>query len=311
MDLSIIIVNTNSRVLLQNCINSVLDNTTGIEYEIIVVDNNSTDGSTEMLRAEFPTVKLVQNKSNLGFPASNNRGFAISSGRYVLALNPDTVVLGNALTSMVRFMDDHHEAGACGCRLHNADGSLQPSWESFPTLFSEVFYGTPLNRIFSHRKRRPANGVYDVDWVSGACLMVRRETMNEVGAFDERFTPIYSEETDWCYRIKEHGWRIYYLPEPQVIHLGGQTTKHNRTWFFLQLQRNKCLFLRKHRGALYAGVYRALRILTCLARLVLAFVGWFLPGHRGEERKRLLTQQSKLLLMLFDPGLSIPMKAGE
>jgi len=308
LDLSIVIVNTNTSDLLRQCLQSVFDNTKDIEYEVIVVDNNSNDGSVDMITAQFPNVKLIQNDRNLGFSASNNRGFEISSGRYLLALNPDTVVVGNALASMVTFMDAHTEAGACGCKLLNADGSLQPSWENFPTVLSEIFYNTPLNKVFSHRKKRESSGVYDVDWVSGACLMVRRETMNEVGVFDERFSPIYSEETDWCYRIKANGWKIYYLPEPQVIHLWGQTTKRKPTWFFLQLQRNKYLFLRKHKGFIRAELYRCLRFGTCAAGFVMTLFQYVVRPAARDDSKSILERNYALLKLLLDPGVRIKSK---
>lgn len=303
MDLSIVIVNTNTRALLKDCINSILNYTTGIEYEIIVVDNHSTDGSSEMIRAEFSTVGLIQNERNLGFPASNNRGFAISSGRYVLALNPDTVVVGNALSSMVRFMDERPDAGACGCKLLNADGSLQPSWENFPSLLSEIFYGTPLNKIFPHRKRRESNGVYEVDWVSGACLMVRRETMNDVGVFDEQFSPIYSEETDWCYRIKQHGWKIFYLPEPEVVHLCGQTTKWKRIWFAVQLQKTKYLFFRKHKGIVYANMFRILRSTICLGKwMAYCLKSPFAKRPKDRLLENIEEEQQKLMFFISPAG---------
>jgi GT2 family glycosyltransferase len=306
MDVSIVIVNTNTRELLKQCIDSILDNTTGLEYEIIVVDNHSADGSSEMITAEFPSVRLIQNDSNLGFPASNNRGFAVSSGRYVLALNPDTVVLGDALSSMVSFMDEHAECGACGCKLLNGDGSLQPSWENFPSMLSEIFYETPLNRIFPHRKRRKSNGAYDVDWVSGACLMVRRQTLEEVGVFDERFSPIYSEETDWCYRIKAGGWKIYYVPEPEIIHLSGQTTKKKPIWFYLQLQRSKYLFFRKHRGVLYAETYRFLRIVICAVKLCLDSLRSLTHTMPKDSRSSCLKRNRSLLKMFLDPHVGVP-----
>ena len=306
VDLTVVIVNTNTRQLLEECLNSVVENTAGIKYEIIVVDNDSNDGSPDMVRNEFPTVKLLLNDRNLGFSVSNNRGFTVSSGRYVLALNPDTLVCGNALSQMVEFMDEHPEAGACGCKLLNADRSLQPSWESFPTVLSEIFYSTPLNRLFSHNKRLESHGVYEVDWVSGACMMVRRETLEEVGMFDERFSPIYSEETDWCYRIKTSGWKIYYLPDPSIVHLEGQTTKEKPTWFFLQLQRNKYVFFRKHKGLLYAELYRLLRTASSLAVLFLSFGGYVVrPGSRDFHTRR--AQRNWELMKLFcDRRLRMP-----
>jgi len=307
MTLSIVIVMSNTRELLRNCLKSIYENTTGIEYEVIVVDNNSTDGSAEMVEEQFPAVKLIRNSENLGFSKGNNQGFAASAGRYMLALNSDTMVLNHAISAMVHFMDERSDAGACGCKLLNEDGSLQPSWENFPTILSEIFYGTPLSRIFPHRKRRPfSQGVYEVDWVSGACLMVRRETIEQVGGFDERFTPAYSEETDWCYRIKQDGWKVYYLAQPEVVHISGQTTKQKPTRFAVQLQRSKYLFFRKHRRLPYAWLYRVLKGTACLAKLTARCLSFIFVKRARHKTIQVINEQWQVFLFLLRPGAPIP-----
>jgi GT2 family glycosyltransferase len=274
---------------------------------VIVVDNNSTDGSREVLKREFPGVRLMENSENLGFSVSNNLGFKASTGRYVLALNPDTIVLDGALDIMVRFMDEHPEAGAAGCLTLNPDGSIQPTYERFPALLSQVFYTTPLKRIFPHHVANEDFGDYkDVDWVQGSFVIMRKEVLDQVGMFDERYSPLYSEETDLCYRIRQAGWRIYYATEASIIHLGGQTTKLMDTWFFLQLHKSKFEFFRKHRGTLYAEMYRCARMLSCFLR-VGELGARLLVGAWGSEyvRKRLRLQWS-LLRFLLSPGLRMP-----
>ena len=304
IDVSIVIVTSNTRQLLHNCLESVYENTTAIEYEVIVVDNNSADGSAEMVEEAFPVAKLIRNDQNLGFSKGNNQGFAASRGRYILALNSDTIVPGDAVQAMVRFMDEQTDAGACGCKLLNANGSLQPSWESFPTMLSEIFYGTPLSRVFPHRRRnRLSHGVYEVDWVSGACLMVRREAFEQVGGFDERFTPAYSEETDWCYRIKAGGWKIYHLTEIAIVHLWGQTAKAKPTRFFLQLHRSKYLFFRKHKGVLYAEIYRILRATSCLIGLCVNAIGYVAHSSSRDSRRSFLERNWALFKMLLGRSL--------
>ncbi len=299
LDLSIVIVGFNTKNEIRDCLQSIYKNTVGISFEVIVSDNNSTDGTHEMLATEFPSVKLIKNGKNIGFAAANNRGFEISSGRYLLALNPDTIVLGDALGQLVRFMDSHPEAGACGCKLLNADGSLQPSWENFPTIASEIFYGTPLNRVFGHDKRIDRGSFYEVDWVRGACLIVRRETMNKVGMFDDDlFAPIYSEETDWCYRMKRAGWKVYYCPRPSVVHVWGRATERKPVWSFLQLHRAKILFFQKHHGQTYAEIFRLLRIATCVLRILATQLALALGNGLREELTLLLERQKKLFIFL-------------
>ena len=288
--------------MLKDCLKSVFDNTKDIKNEVIVSDNNSTDGSREMMEREFPEVILIKSSGNMGFSGANNLGFRISKGRYILALNPDTIVLKRALSDMVNFMDNHLEAGACGCKLLNADKTLQPSWENFPNVFSEIFYATPLNKIFVHDRRINKGDYYEVDWVMGACLLVRREVLEKTGGFDEIYNPIYSEETDWCYRIKKLGWKIYYYTKPEIIHLWGQTTKKRAVWYSLQLQRNKYLFFKKNYGSIYANIYRFCRlIIYFLLVIILSFTSIFDAGKLD-----LLKQKWKLLILFLHPCLKMP-----
>ncbi|MDD5772178.1 MAG: glycosyltransferase family 2 protein [bacterium] len=302
MDLSVVIVNTNTRDMLRDCLKSIFQETKGIEYEVIVSDNNSTDGSKEMMEREFPEVIIIKSSGNMGFSGANNLGFGISKGRYILALNPDTIVLKTALSDMVGFMDNHTEAGACGCKLLNADKTLQPSWENFPTIFSEIFYATPFNKIFTHSRRMNRGDFYEVDWVMGACLMVRREVLEKTGGFDEIYNPIYSEETDWCYRIKKLGWKIYYYPEPEIIHLWGQTTKKKAVWFSLQLQRNKYLFFKKNYGIIYANVYRGCRLII----YSLLIIYYSVASIFDNDKLNSLKQKWKLFILFLHPKLKMP-----
>jgi GT2 family glycosyltransferase len=307
LDLSIVIVNTNTLDLLKDCLESVYRNTTGIEYEVIVVDNNSIDGSVDMVRTQFPTARIIQNDRNLGFPVSNNSGFAASTGRYVLALNPDTIVQGNALEVVVRFLDEHRKAGAAGIHTLNPDGTVQPTYERFPTLLSQLFYTTPLKRLFPHHVANEDFGDYlDVDWVQGSFLMMRKTALDEVGMFDDRYSPLYSEETDLCYRIKKAGWRIYHVTTASIIHLGGQTTKLMDKWFFLQLHKSKFEFFRKHRGVLYAQTYRCARMLACFVRLGQLLARLVIPAGQSEYVRKRLRLQWSLFRFLLNPSLRMP-----
>ena len=233
LDLSISIVNWNTKDLLRDCLKSIYENTHGIDYEIFVADNASTDGSSEMVEREFPQVKLIKNKENVGFAKANNQIIKESRANFVLLLNPDTVILDNAIGKMVRFMWSHSEVGAVGPKLLNPDGTIQfVCGRSFPTLSAVFFEKSLLSTLFPHNR---ITGKYymgywnhddtrEVDLLSGACMMVRRQTINEVGLMDEQFF-MYGEDVDWCYRIKQAGWKIYLLADAQVTHLGGQSVE--------------------------------------------------------------------------------------
>ncbi|MER3457620.1 MAG: glycosyltransferase family 2 protein, partial [Chloroflexota bacterium] len=228
--LSIIIVNWNTRDLLAACLESIerslsSDDGAGmkLQAEIIVVDNGSTDGTVEMLRRDYPDVRLIENRHNVGFARANNQGLAASRGRYLLLLNTDAFLRGPALARLVRFMEEHPEAGVVGPRLYFGDGTLQHSCYAFPTLATEFYGAVGLDRLFPRSRLfgRYRLGYWDmrdvreVDVVMGACLMARREVFEQIGGLDERFF-MYSEEVDWCYRARQAGWRIYYVPQAEA-----------------------------------------------------------------------------------------------
>ena len=198
-----------------------------LDTEVIVVDNASTDGSADMVAAEFPEARLIRNAENVGFPRGNNVGIAASAGRYVLLLNSDTMVPAGALARLVAFMDAHPQAGACSPRLLQLDGTPQPyAFGCDPTL------GYLLRRGFSRLLfRRPLHdwGVaetIEVDWVSGACLLIRREAIDQVGGLDEAMF-MYFEDNDWCRRMRLAGWQVYYVPTVAITHIGGAGLKQN------------------------------------------------------------------------------------
>lgn len=226
VDVSVVIVNWNTRDLLLQTLESLHRETHRVTFETIVVDNGSTDGSAELVRQVWRQVHLISLPANRGFAVGNNTGFQIASGRYLLLLNSDTIVLPTTLQGMVRFLDSHPEAGCVGCRHLNPDGTLQGSMDTFPSLLKDFLCYTELRRLpillpFL-RKRYPwwtdHAQVREVDWVNGACMMVRREVITEVGGLDEGFF-IYAEELDWCYRIRQAGWHVWFTPEAEVIHI--------------------------------------------------------------------------------------------
>jgi GT2 family glycosyltransferase len=244
-DITISIVNTNNRDITLNCLESVFSTQGDLRLEVIVVNNGCTDGSSAAIRNAFPFVRVYENEKKLGFSTNNNMAFDHASGRYLMLLNDDTIVLPDALKTMVAFMDSHPDAGIVGPCLLNSDRSLQPSYDYFPTPFREAFL--PLSE---HLFRRPITNEYpvEVDTVGGACLMARTKAVEAVGMLDTQFDPIYSEEIDWCYRFKKAGWKIYYLPVPKIIHFGGLTMLHTPFRRLELINEKKALFFRKHYG---------------------------------------------------------------
>jgi len=225
LDLSIAIVSWNVRTLLRECLRSIFENTRGMSFDVFVCDNGSSDGSFEMVKAEFPQVKLIENHTNLGFTKANNLIIKGSTGRYVILLNPDTIVTKDSLATLVKFMDLRPSAGAVGPKLEYPDGSPQPSCRAFPTLETEIYRTLFLDQVFPSS---PVFGKYlmscwnhedvrEVDQPMGAALLVRRAAIEGVGSLDEGIF-IWYDEVDWCKRIQDAGWKIYFTPEALIYH---------------------------------------------------------------------------------------------
>ncbi len=226
MNLSIIIVSYNTKDLLLQCLKSIYkENIIKSIFEVIVVDNNSSDATCGMIKQEFPRVRLVENADNKGFTKANNQGIRISRGNYILFLNPDTVVKNNVFDKMVEFMGLHPEAGIVGPKLLYPNGSLQLSCRRFYTLRAILMRRTFLGKIFPYSKSLKNhlmtdwdhNEIHEVDWLLGACLMIRRELINQIGLLDEKYK-MYFEDVDLCYRVKKAGYKIYYYSDADVIH---------------------------------------------------------------------------------------------
>lgn len=270
MDLSIITVSYNVSTLLSACLSSVYQTLaqTPLAAEVWVIDNASRDDSAAMVRRDFPQAHLITNQENKGFAAATNQGLRQSQGRYLLLLNPDTQVLGDALQALVVFMEGHPTAGAAGTRLLHSDGSFQHSAFHFPTLpqiFLDFFplhhrlLDSPLNGRYS-RRLYAAGDPFPIDHPLGAAMMVRRETMTQVGVLDERFF-MYCEEIDWAMRIRRAGWEIFCVPQARIIHHVGRSTRQLRDQMFIALWRSRHLLFAKH----YSPTFRRLaRILVYL-----------------------------------------------
>ena len=256
-DLSVIIVNRNTRELLAACLRSIAALPDRVVCEIIVVDNGSSDGSPDMVARRFPSVHLIRNQTNTGFAYPNNQGLAVSSGRHVMLLNSDTEVQPYAFERLVEFMDANCDVGACGPKLLYPDGRPQPSCGSFPSMWREFCDTFFLDRLF-RRSRWFGNQFthFDhlhtapVDQPAGAALVVRREILETVGPLDERFK-IYYNDVDWCYRIHLAGWKIYFVHDAVVIHHWGATTRseNRRMQLGAEMTRNRFDYYAKHFGA--------------------------------------------------------------
>ena len=252
LDLSIIIVSWNTRQMLADCLQAVDATLKDLAYEVIVVDNGSTDGSQAMLAERFPQVQLIQNEDNVGFAGANNQGMAVSQGRYMLLLNSDAILLPDSVRAMVDLAESQPTIGMVGAHLLNTDGTFQASHTPFPNLWQEFLILSGLGRAFngpSYPSHGPDEdkGPQQTDYVEGACMLVRREAVDEVGGMDEGYF-MYAEEVDWCYALVRQGWQVWYHPVAKVIHFGGGSSQNRRPQREGDLYRSRVRFFRKHYG---------------------------------------------------------------
>lgn len=287
--LSIVIVSWNVHDLLRDCLHSIEQTRGELVVETIVVDSASTDGSPAMVATEFPQVVLIAATENVGFPRGNNMGIAKAHGRYILLLNPDTILHEGALAYMVDYLENHLDAGVVGAQLLNEDGSVQSSRRRFPTLTTAFFESTWLQ---AHAPQRILNSYYaldiaddqtaEVDWVMGACLMTRQEIAQTIGGLDEGYF-MYSEELDWCRRIKMAGWRVVYLPAAQVTHYQGKSSEQVVAQRHIYFNRAKLRYFRKYHGRVPAFVLRLFLLLNYLVQMALE-AGKGVLGHKRSLR---------------------------
>ncbi|MCK4404044.1 MAG: glycosyltransferase family 2 protein [candidate division Zixibacteria bacterium] len=255
IDLSIIIVNYNVKDLLRRCLSSIFGFQKDVNFEVMVIDNNSEDQSTKMVSGKFPQVKLLENKRNLGFSAACNQGIKKSRGRHILLLNPDTEFTAGGITKMVEFMDAHPQVGICGPRMIDPQGKVHFSCRSFPSyltaissdqsILNRLFPGNPLSRKYLLIKDQDQSQIKEVDWVSGSCLLTKREVFEKIGLLDELFF-MYVEDVDFCYRAKNAGFSVYYFPNVEIVHYIGESTKKRRLWMQTEHHRSMYHFFRKH-----------------------------------------------------------------
>jgi len=280
MDLSIIIVNYNTKELLHNTIQSVIDTVKLPKYQIIIVDNASSDGSIEMVKKQYHQVNLIENKDNLGFPKANNIGIKQALGRYILLLNSDTKVLDDCIQKCLDYMDINNEVGALGCKLILASGKLDHACKrGFPTPEASLYYILKLHKLFPVSKRfgqytlnyLPIDEINEVDALTGAFMMVRKEVINKVGLLDETFF-MYGEDLDWCFRIKNAGYKVIYYPEAVTVHYKGGSSKRKRYKTIYEFHRAMYVFYNKH----YHDKYNFIINLIVCAAISVKMVGAFI-----------------------------------
>jgi GT2 family glycosyltransferase len=277
LDLSIIIVNFNTCQLTLNALKSISDSETGYTYEIILIDNHSSDSSVATIRAAFPHITLIDNQANVGFSRANNQGIRIAQGRYILLLNSDTLLESNTIQTMIQFMDAHPQAGASGCKLVLTDGSLDKACKrGFPTPSAAFYYITGLSKRFPNNPKfnqyqlghLNENEHHQVDSLVGAFMLVRRTTIDQIGLLDEEYF-MYGEDIDWCYRMKEAGWEIHYYPKTRITHLKGASSRRKPLKIIYEFYRAMYVFHHKH----YQKRYNVMVNAVIYTGIIASFLG--------------------------------------
>jgi len=296
LDLSVIIVSYNTRHHLARCLRALPAATADLDSQVIVVDNASRDGSLEMLRHDFPAVTVIANRDNVGFARACNAGLAAAEGRFLLLLNSDTVPAPGSLSALVRYARAYPRAGAVGPRLRAADGKPARSCFYFPSLTRPYLNSAVFRRLFGERFGLPYAWEHPclrdggaVDWLSGACLLLRREALAAAGALDERYF-MYFEDTDLCRRLWRAGWQVVYWPAVEVVHEGGASARGHEGRLSVEHRRSALIYFSTHHGGVVYGVVRAITVAAALSRAV--------PSLLRRRRERLRVEASILGLGL-------------
>ena len=322
MKLSIIIVSWNVKKDLENCLNSLYKNQPSYPFEIIVVDNASADDTVNILKNDFPEVMMIANRNNLGFAAANNQGIERAKGQYILLLNPDTIVHSGSLDVLIEFMDENEDVGICGPKLLNTDGSIQRSIRRYPSFRGALHRHTVFKSlgVFKSEYRRwlmkdfGQDGQRDVEQLMGAALMVRKSVLDEVGGMDERFF-MYYEEVDLCYRIKQAGWRVVFLPQADITHLGGRSSEQVPVEKQLMAMTSLLKFFRKHRGksmtAVFNCIFKPAIIIRVICDLVIGILSYIFSvvtiNRQRREKSQAKVKASSILLGKYSWSLLFKM----
>ena len=284
--LSVILVNYNTREMTLRCLSALFDDLRDLPAEVWVVDNASTDGSCAAIRERFPTVKLIENATNAGFGRANNQAMRLAAGRFFMLLNTDAFLKPGASQAMLEYLNAHPKVGVVGPRLLNADASLQPSCYRFPSPARAIFENSwlstllPNHRLIGDYRRWAHDAERDVDWIVGACMLLRREVFERTGGFDEAFF-MYSEEADWQRRIRDAGWTVSFTPRAQATHLGGASGANEKARIHRHFFESLDHYEQKHHGRIGLLMFRAAMVCGCSIRAVLWMGAWCLPSWRA------------------------------
>ena len=274
MDLSIIIVNWNSARYVENCLRALYRNAVGVDFETIVVDNGSFDSCQKMIADKFPGVRFLQSERNLGFAQANNFGARMAHGEFLLFLNPDTEIIGNAVKGMLLAIKGLPRAGILGCKLLNTDMTYQTSCrQPFPTILNQVFDSDILHRLLPDHSPREAAllskaaNLLEVQVISGACMMIRKTVFEEVGGFSSEYF-MYTEDVDLCFKVRRAGYANYYLGDVSIVHHGGGSSNQRKenSYGNVQMRESIFKFLKKTRGESYAYLYKLAMLLNGVMR---------------------------------------------
>jgi len=316
--LSIIIVSYNTKELLIKCLSSIYDQTRVVEFEIIMVDNNSKDGSAKEVQARFPNVRVIVNEINKGFAAANNQGLKIMRGKYALLLNPDTIIIDNAFEKMMNFMEKHDEVGIICPKIFKPDGSLQRAAFPAPSTMNFILSKLHNERLLSGRLSsiymrfidsllpakfsygffdqlcRTSREPFKAGWVSGACLMIRGRAIENIGFLDENLF-LFCEDRDWCCRAREKGWEVMLLPEAQIIHYGGQSTLQDLSLGIPTYCSSQFYFVGKHLGRSALFMLKFVTFWELLVKILIRGVGFIVS--KGKRKAKLYGYMESLKLI--------------
>lgn len=286
VDMSVVLVCWNNKAYLDPCLKSLYEGGLKSSFDVVVVDNGSTDGSQQMLAEKYPQVKLIQNAGNVGLGKASNQGIEATNGRYVLLLNNDTIVNGPALDVLVEYLDAHPEAGAAAGKLLNPDGSFQSGYAPFSTLLEEFLIVTHIGeRLWpGYPSHGDSNEIKETGWMSSACLLVRRAALEQVGLLDESYF-IYGDEADLQYRLNKAGWKVVFLPNSAIIHFGGRSM--DRWKRRKMVYRGKMMFYKKNYGFFQTLLLRAMFFVMSLLKLLVWCVLFFVPSRNDQAKKEL------------------------
>jgi hypothetical protein len=307
IDISIIIVNWNSKFYLYNCIKSIINKNSVLKKEIIVVDNASGDESVELVKRDFPNVTVIMNETNYGFSKANNIGIKHSQGKYVFIINPDVEIVNNCINILYQFMEKNQNIGILGPKIISNNGITQRSYMGLPTLWNTFCRSLALDRLFPRFKLfgglmmtyRKINSTSNVDVINGCFWVVRREAIHDVGLLDERFF-MYGEDIDWCKRFHDNDWEVVYFPYAEAIHFGGGSSSNAPTRFYIEMQNANLQYYDKYCGKLRKRIYHVILLMYQFVRIVINLLFYmFSVKERGLYKEKVKKYYKCLSWLIF------------